>query len=482
MNSRIREINHIMVYVVGILLASIPVMCFVEWKAGGEAATFYIMLACAVVGIPIFLMFYHWKPESVCIRYIIGVYYGFTYLAWLFLTDNLIIMANVFIASSTVIIYHDIKLTRTTIGALSFGTVAVTVSRVLLERTEVFEMVLIIMILACYSFIWDFVNKKQTKYALLDQEQIQQQEKEQIEKIAFLSEASARMEQAIKNVEGLANDLKQAMADSTYAVQNISDSTNDTAESIQQQSLLTESINVVTKDILQIAQVFTEQINQSVQSSVTGKNKMDTLSKMTDVVVVHSKNITERMKQFEGNVEDIKGITETIQHVASSTNLLALNAAIEAARAGEAGAGFAVVADEIGKLAEETRQSTVKIDEMLNKFLDEIGGISEIVNNNAEKMDEEAKLVVEAEQNFEEIAKSLEKAALTSQDFTVKCEELSTSNNGIKDHILNLSAMSEEVAAQSDKTVEIQQNNSHTSEQIAQELTVLLEMAEKIRA
>jgi methyl-accepting chemotaxis protein len=79
-----------------------------------------------------------------------------------------------------------------------------------------------------------------------------------------------------------------------------------------------------------------------------------------------SSDLLVRTKAFNKEFTKIDVMAKTISDIATNTNLLALNATIEAARAGDAGRGFGVVADEVKKLAKNSGENALKINQLVS--------------------------------------------------------------------------------------------------------------------
>jgi methyl-accepting chemotaxis protein len=91
--------------------------------------------------------------------------------------------------------------------------------------------------------------------------------------------------------------------------------------------------------------------------------------------------------------------------------MLALNASVEAARAGEHGKGFAVVAAEVRNLAEQSRQATAQVREIL---LDIQGGINATVMATEEGIkvvDEGVQLAARARKAIEGLSRVIDESA-----------------------------------------------------------------------
>ena len=152
------------------------------------------------------------------------------------------------------------------------------------------------------------------------------------------------------------------------------------------------------------------------------------------------------------------GIIQTIEDIASQTNLLSLNASIEAARAGEAGRGFAVVADEIGKLALESSKAANTTKELIEISINEINKGSTIATDAMDSLKESVTAVNHVNGMIQE----------TAEDAAVQAENMKQLQAGIEDMahgIQDNSAASQETSA--------------TSEELASQAEILNKMVQK---
>jgi methyl-accepting chemotaxis protein len=77
-------------------------------------------------------------------------------------------------------------------------------------------------------------------------------------------------------------------------------------------------------------------------------------------------SIAASMVRLSEQSQSVGQIIATVEDIATQSNLLAVNAAIEAAKAGDHGRGFGVVAQEVKSLAEQSRQATRQVRDILS--------------------------------------------------------------------------------------------------------------------
>ncbi len=161
------------------------------------------------------------------------------------------------------------------------------------------------------------------------------------------------------------NVLSAASTEILSVTAQLSSSTAETASAVNETSATVEEVRKTTEVTNQKAKAVAEKsqaVNQvvkngqaSVEEIITGMNH---INQQMDSI---ASNVIRLSEQSQAIGEIIASVTD----IAEQSNLLAVNASIEAAKAGEFGKGFGVVAQEIKNLAEQSKQATTNIRNIL---------------------------------------------------------------------------------------------------------------------
>lgn len=153
---------------------------------------------------------------------------------------------------------------------------------------------------------------------------------------------------------GSAQEVSAAMEELSATMEEVAATTNDVNQHTDQVS---EDVSAIATRTVQLYEYAREMKTRADKMAAADSQSREVTGSMIQKMATEIQNAVEESK----SVEKVNELSQEILTISSQTNLLALNASIEAARAGEAGKGFAVVADEIRQLADSSRDTANRI-------------------------------------------------------------------------------------------------------------------------
>ena len=250
------------------------------------------------------------------------------------------------------------------------------------------------------------------------------------------------------------DSLNSNAAATAETIGQINHAVHDMAEGATSQAVDTQA---ATESVIMIGNMV-EETNREVAKfrknvevmHETGIEAVQTLKELEDINAEVKNSIEQIYRQTNITNESamkIKDAILLITSIADETNLLSLNASIEAARAGEQGKGFAVVANQIQKLAEQSNDSAMKVQEITNMVMEDSAKAVQTMDKVKLIMESQMQKVDLTGSMFEKVQEEIDHSMDGITNIYEKTDGMDHARDNLLDIVQSLTAIAEENAA-----------------------------------
>lgn len=456
---------------------------YLEQTFIGKRGWLYMLLVAVLALGPVACEFAAWSKdrESRAIRFLVAYGFGALYTVLLFTATNFMVFLYVLPLLLVISVYNDRRYSLKINTAALLENIVVVVAGAVTGgfgfrdyETAALQILAMVMMDA-YSYFVARTSETNGEEKLSSL----QEARDNMERVLRgISENSSAMQKGVADINEKVGVLQGASQMTKDAMEEVTTGASETADAVQRQLLQTETISQRVEMLSQAADEISENMQSTLKVLDEGSQEMRRLVGEVEAAVTNSVDTAAKMETLNQYIEEMNSIVELIGGITSQTSLLALNASIEAARAGEAGRGFAVVATEISALATQTKDATAHITNLIENVSASISGVVQVIKEmiggiNAQK---------EATERTVESFGTLESNTFVIRDNVASLVEtvdlLKSANQEIADSVQTISAISEQVSAHANETLEAEERNMENLSGIAEKSKELFAMAQ----
>ena len=449
----------------------ISIAYFVEFLKG-DGTLLYVLATIILAMGPVVgeIICYKKQHDTKMIKHFVGIGYAILYTFVMFTTNNHFTFVYVIPMLIAITVYNDFKYSL----PIEVGVVIVNVIQLALffkrgiytkadmasVEIQFFVIVLICGIQLYVSIVAEKLNQKKLAELKAEHEKTE-------ELLTRIMDTSDKMTQQITESAQKTASLGESMQAMKESMEEVNSGSNDTAEAVQSQLNQTEEIQAMVEQVEKGTENIIDSMNQNKEAIAQGNANVGILVKQAEETVESGKKVTEELSQLDTYMSQMNSILDIINSITSQTSLLALNASIEAARAGDAGRGFAVVASEISQMAQQTKDSTVQISQLIENVSNAIQMVVEVSSSMISMIESQNETTEKTAESFTVIEKNSDNVYGQSNELAAYVTKLADANKKIIDSISTISAISEEVAAHASDTLSATESNNVIVEELA---------------
>jgi len=298
--------------------------------------------------------------------------------------------------------------------------------------------------------------------------------------ISDMKEVSLRTKETNSSLTDLVEKVLSNSKEIDQSARAIAKGSEEQTRIVQETSLRVDNGLKEMDEIVRQSDLTVSKINEARERTKMGEANARETIRHLEGVLKQMTEYTEPIYRLSNKVEKIKLVMSVLDEIAQKTDLLSLNASIEATRAGELGKGFALVANEIRSMAENSKDSSHEIKEIVNDILEDNKAVLDSLKKSQEGINKGHEIIHGIVETFSETLSGVKGISSEVQKMEEVTNNQAKQMRGLLSHFQELSRLAHENFVATQKTTIGTKNQEEDVKKIVDSINSLGKLSEKM--